>query len=341
MEIAATLAALVAGRDLQQAEAKAVFDAIMAGELTPAQIAAVLVALKAKGETVAEIAGAALAMRAASTKVPIEMPALVDTCGTGGSGAAKLFNISTAAAFVAAAAGAQVAKHGNRAASSKSGSADVLEAAGASLELNPQQVARCIEEVGVGFLFAPSHHQAMRHAGPVRRELGIGTVFNLLGPLTNPAGAARQVLGVFAADWQRPLAEVSRVLGSSHVLVVHSDGLDELSIHAPSRIVEMRSGQIDAYEIAPSDFGMRQRSVDGLHAATPLESLALLKSALNGRNDAAADIVALNAGAAIYAADVCTSLARGVVLAQDLIATGQAAQRFSEFVDLTRMMAEL
>ena len=341
MEIAATLAALVAGRDLQQAEAKAVFDAIMAGELTPAQIAAVLVALKAKGETVAEIAGAALAMRAASTKVPIEMPALVDTCGTGGSGAAKLFNISTAAAFVAAAAGAQVAKHGNRAASSKSGSADVLEAAGASLELNPQQVARCIEEVGVGFLFAPSHHQAMRHAGPVRRELGIGTVFNLLGPLTNPAGAARQVLGVFAADWQRPLAEVSRVLGSSHVLVVHSDGLDELSIHAPSQIVEMRSGQIDAYEIAPSDFGIRQRSVDGLHAATPLESLALLKSALNGRNDAAADIVALNAGAAIYAADVCTSLARGVVLAQDLIATGQAAQRFSEFVDLTRMMAEL
>ncbi len=341
MEIAATLAALVAGRDLQQAEAKAVFDAIMAGELTPAQIAAVLVALKAKGETVAEIAGAALAMRAASTKVPIEMPALVDTCGTGGSGAAKLFNISTAAAFVAAAAGAQVAKHGNRAASSKSGSADVLEAAGASLELNPQQVARCIEEVGVGFLFAPSHHQAMRHAGPVRRELGIGTVFNLLGPLTNPAGAARQVLGVFSADWQRPLAEVSRVLGSSHVLVVHSDGLDELSIHAPSRIVEMRSGQIDAYEIAPSDFGIRQRSVDGLHAATPLESLALLKSALNGGNDAAADIVALNAGAAIYAADVCTSLVRGVVLAQDLIATGQAAQRFSEFVDLTRMMAEL
>ena len=341
MEIAATLAALVAGRDLQRAEAKAVFDAIMAGELTPAQIAAVLVALKAKGETVAEIAGAALAMRAASTKVPIEMPALVDTCGTGGSGAAKLFNISTAAAFVAAAAGAQVAKHGNRAASSKSGSADVLEAAGASLELNPQQVARCIEEVGVGFLFAPSHHQAMRHAGPVRRELGIGTVFNLLGPLTNPAGAARQVLGVFSADWQRPLAEVSRVLGSSHVLVVHSDGLDELSIHAPSRIVEMRSGQIDAYEIAPSDFGIRQRSVDGLHAATPLESLALLKSALNGRNDAAADIVALNAGAAIYAADVCTSLARGVVLAQDLIATGQAAQRFAEFVDLTRMMAEL
>ena len=338
-EMREILTAWVGGRDVSQAQAKAVFDAVMAGELSPAQIAAVLVALKAKGETVAEIAGAALAMRAASTKVPVDIPALVDTCGTGGSGVAKLFNISTAAAFVAAAAGAQVAKHGNRAVSSKSGSADVLEAAGASLALNPQQVARCIEEVGVGFLFAPSHHQAMRHAGPVRRELGIGTVFNLLGPLTNPAGATRQVLGVFATEWQRPLADVSQALGSNHVLVVHSDGLDELSIHAPSQVVEMRLGEIDAYQISPSDFGMRQRSVDDLHAATPLASLALLQGALNGSHEAAADIVALNAGAAIYASGVCTSLSSGVACAQDIVATGQAARRFSEFVDLTRAMS--
>ena len=341
MDFGTTLAALVAGRDLEQPEAEAVFNAIMAGRLAPAQIAAVLVALRAKGETAAEIAGAALAMRSASTKVHAEREPLVDTCGTGGSGAAKLFNISTAAAFVDAAAGVAVAKHGNRAASSKSGSADVLEAAGASLDLNSEQVGRCIEQVGVGFLFAPSHHPAMRHAGPVRRELGIGTVFNLLGPLTNPAGATRQVLGVFAAEWQRPLAEVSRTLGSSHVLVVHSDGLDELSIHAPSQIVELRNGEIDAYEIAPSDFGIQERGVDDLRAATPQESLALLKAALGERQEAAADIVALNAGAALYAGGACTSLASGVVLAQDVIATGQATQRFSEFVDLTRMMSEL
>ena len=337
-EVGTTLATLVAGRDLRQAQAKAVFDAIMAGELTGAQIAAVLVALKAKGESVAEIAGAAQAMRAASTKARPVLSALVDTCGTGGSGAAKLFNISTAAAFAAAAAGAVVAKHGNRAATSKSGSADVLEAAGARIDLTPKQVVRCIEEIGVGFLFAQRHHPAMRHAGPVRRELGIGTVFNLLGPLTNPAGARRQVLGVFAPQWQRSLADVAHELGADHVLVVHSDGLDELSIHAPSQVVEMRLGEVDAYEITPADFGMRQRSVDDLHAETPAQSLALLEDALRGRNEAAADIVALNAGAAIYAGGVCNTLQAGVVLAQDVIATGQAAERFTEFVDFTSMV---
>lgn len=341
MRISDVIAALVAGQDLDQGDAKAVFDAIMAGELTPAQIAAVLVGLKAKGETAAEITGAVLAMRAVSTKVEVDAPNLVDTCGTGGSSTAKRFNISTAAAFVAAAAGAHVAKHGNRAMSSKSGSADVLEAAGVNLDLTPAQVGRCIGEVGVGFLFAPSHHPAMRHAGPVRRELGIGTVFNLVAPLTNPAGATRQVLGVFAPQWLQPLAEVSRTLGAAHVLVVHSDGLDELSIHAPSQVVEVTDGQIAAFEISPSDFGIRRRGIEELHAATPAASLALLRGALNGSNEAAADIVALNAGAAIHAAGVSTSLATGVTLAQDVIATGQASEKFAEFVDFTRMVAEL
>ena len=341
MQISETIATLVAGRSLAETQARAVFDAIMAGEATPAQIAAVLVGLKAKGETVEEIAGAAAAMRAVSTKVDVDVPNLVDTCGTGGSGGAKRFNISTAAAVVAAATGAHVAKHGNRAASSKSGSADVLEAAGVDLDLTPTQVARCIRDVGLGFLFAMKHHGAMRHAGPVRRELGIGTIFNLLGPLTNPAGAKRQVLGVFAPEWQQPLADVARMLGGERVLVVHSDGLDELSIHAPSRIVELAGGQIDVYDVAPEDFGIPTRSTDDLQADSPSASLALVRAALSGSNDAAADIVALNAGAAIYASGVSTTLANGVTLAQDVIATGQASEKFRDYVDLTRMMGEL
>ena len=338
-DVAKALATLTAGEDLTQAEARSVFDAIMAGELTPAQIAGVLVALKSKGESVAEITGAAAAMRAVSAKVAVQAPHLVDTCGTGGSGGAKRFNVSTAAAFVAAAAGAQVAKHGNRAMSSRSGSADVLEAAGAALGLDAAQVGRCIDAVGVGFLFAPNHHPAMRHAGPVRRELGIGTVFNLLGPLTNPANAPCQVVGVFAAEWQRPLAEVCQVLGSRHVLVVHSRGLDELAIDGASQVVELVGGRIDAYEVAPADFGLPERSMDDLGAATPEASLALVRAALNGSNETAADLVALNAGAALYAADAATTLAHGVTLAQDVIATGQAAEKFREFVDFTRLAA--
>ena len=339
MEIADALGALTAGRDLTRPEAKAVFDAIMAGELTPAQIAAVLAALKTKGESVAEIAGAAEAMRAVSAKVVVDAPQLVDTCGTGGSGTAKRFNVSTAAAFVATAGGARVAKHGNRAMSSRSGSADVLEAAGAALDLTPEQVGRGIADVGVGFLFAPNHHPAMRHAGPVRRELGIGTIFNLLGPLTNPAGAKRQLIGVFAAEWQRPMAEVCQALGSQHVLVVHSRGLDELAIDGPSQVVELRDGRVESYTVAPADFGLAERGMEALEAATPEASLALVRGALNGSNEAAADLVALNAGAALYAAGAATTLAHGVTLAQDVIATGQATEKFREFIDFTRLAA--
>lgn len=334
MEFGDALARLIEKRDLTQAEAQAVFEAMMAGRLAPAQIAAVLVALRAKGETVPEIAGAARAMRAAATQVEgLPADGLVDTCGTGGSGGAKLFNVSTAAAFVAAAAGVRVAKHGNRAATSKSGSADVLEAAGARLDLTPEQVARCVAELGVGFLFAPNHHPAMRYAGPVRRELGVGTLFNLLGPLTNPAGALRQVIGVSAPRWQRPLAEAARELGARHVLVVHSDGLDEMSIHAPSRIEELRDGRVHRYEVAPSDFDLAQRPVDELRARTPRESLRLVEHALRGRVEAAADVVALNAGAAIYVAGGCHSLQSGVARAQEIIASGAAAERFAQYVD--------
>lgn len=335
------IATLCAGSNLERDQARAVFDAIMGGTVTPPQIAGVLVALKAKGETADEITGAAEAMRAVSTKVDVDVPNLVDVCGTGGSGGAKRFNVSTAAAFVVAAAGAHVAKHGNRGATSKSGSADLLEEAGASLELAPDDVARCIREIGVGFMFAQRHHGAMRHAMPVRRDLGVGTVFNLLGPLTNPAGARRQLLGVFAPEWQETMAAVAKALGSLHVLVVHCDGLDELSIHAPSRVVELKDGQIETYEVSPRDFGLLERSVDGLHADSPAESLRLVRSALSGTDEAAADIVALNGGAGIYAAGIAQSLADGVTMATDLIASGQAAEKFREFADFTRMLAEL
>ena len=339
MEMHEALQHLITGEPLTQAQATAVFNLILTGEATPAQVGSILTALVTRGETAAEIAGAATAMRAVSAKVEVDVPNLVDTCGTGGSGGAKRFNISTAAAFVAAAAGAHVAKHGNRGMTSKSGSADVLEAAGVELEITPEQVGRCISEVGVGFLFAVAHHPAMRFAGPVRRELGFRTIFNLLGPLTNPAGAKRQVIGVFAAEWMRPLAEVLRLLGAEHVLIVHSDGLDELSIHAPSTIVELKDAAIETREISPSDFGIPERPIDDLAANSPEESLALVRAALTGRNEAAADIVALNAGAAIYAAGVATTMANGVTLAQDLISTGLANERLKELVDVTQAMA--
>ncbi len=231
MDIPAALQKIVEGSDLSQAEAAAVFHSIMSGDATPAQIGALLAALRVKGESVEEIAGAATTMRALSTKVEVDLPYLVDTCGTGGSGS-KLFNISTAAAFVAAAAGAQVAKHGNRKMTSFSGSADVLEAAGVSLALTPEQIASCIRDVGVGFLFAQAHHSAMRFAGPVRQEIGIRTLMNVLGPMTNPAGAQCQVIGVFSPQWQHKMAEVLALLGSQHAMIVHSDGLDEIRLDA-------------------------------------------------------------------------------------------------------------
>ncbi|MYE82169.1 MAG: anthranilate phosphoribosyltransferase [Gammaproteobacteria bacterium] len=339
MNMQDALERLTAGEKLTRGEAREVFGIVMAGEATPAQIAGLLIALRMRGESTDEVAGAALAMRAVSTKVDVDVPHLVDTCGTGGSGGAKLFNISTAAAFAAAPAGAHGAKHGNRGMTSRSGSADVLEAAGVSLDLAPEEIARCITEVGVGFLFAQVHHGAMRHAGPVRRELGVRTVFNVLGPLTNPAGARRQVIGVFSREWQRTLAEVAALLGAERVLVVHADGLDELSIAGMSHVVELDAGTITEYDVEPADFGLARHDVAGLRADSPAASLALVEAALDATEEAAADIVALNAGAAIYAAGVTLSLSDGVTMAQDVIASGQARERLNELVRMSRLIA--
>ena len=340
MEIKTALTRLVDGQSLSQAEASSVFRQVMSGAATPAQIGALLTALRMKGETPDEIAGAAQTMRELSTPVEAPTERLIDTCGTGGSGA-KLFNISTAAAFIAAAAGARVAKHGNRSGTGPSGSADVLEAAGVNLNLSAEQIAQCIREVGVGFMFAPAHHSAMRHAAPVRHELGLRTMMNLLGPLTNPAGAKRQVIGVFSPAWLRPLAEVAQLLGSEHVLVVHGDGLDECVLSGPTQVCELKDCRIDEYQIAPEDFGLARQDAAALRADSVAASLALVRQALTRPDSAAADIAALNAGAAIYAAGVALDFAAGLSMAQDAIASGLAKERLDELVRVTRMMGEV
>lgn len=339
MDIQTALAALAEGQDLSQADTRDVFMTVMSGDATPAQIGGLLMGLRVKGETAAEIAGAAETMRALSTKVVVDADYLVDTCGTGGSGA-KLFNISTAAAFVAAAAGAKVAKHGNRKMTSQSGSADVLEAAGVNLNLSPEQIGHCITEVGVGFLFAQAHHSAMRFAAPVRQELGVRSMMNVLGPLTNPAGARRQVIGVFSPLWQTRMAEVARLLGAEHVLVVHSRGLDEIALDGPTHVVELKNGEIVDYEIEPADFGIDTSPRDELIADSPESSLELVRQSLTQPDSAAADIVSLNAGAAIYVAGVATNLANGVTMAQDAIAAGLANERLQELVRISSMMGE-
>jgi anthranilate phosphoribosyltransferase len=289
-----------------------------------------------RGETVEEITAAASVMRELVTPVAISHEYLVDTCGTGGDSSGT-FNISTASAFVAAAAGARVAKHGNRSVSSKSGSADVLETAGINLELTADQVARCINELGVGFLFAQKHHNAMKHAIGPRRELGIRTVFNLLGPLTNPAGAPNQVLGVFAKDWVRPIAEVLQKLGSRHVLVVHSaDGLDEISIAAPTYVAEVKEGVVREYLLNPEDLGLRTAPLDELKVSTSAESLAMIRRALSNQPSVASDIVALNAGAAIYVAGLAHSHAEGIEQAKAVMADGSALARLQQLAQFSQ-----
>lgn len=338
MDIRSAIDHVVNRRHLSTDEMADVMREIMTGNATQAQIGGFLVALRMKGETVDEIVGAARVMRELSTRVHINAPRLVDTCGTGGDGAG-LFNVSTAASFVAAAAGAKVAKHGNRSVTSSSGSADVLEAAGVNLELTPEQVARAVEQLGVGFMFAVKHHGAMKHAVGPRRELGIRTIFNVLGPLTNPAGAAHQVLGVYSAQWLRPLVEVLQTLGATHALAVHAeDHLDEISLAAPTRVVELRHGELTEYVIEPEQFGIARQSIATLKVKDAQQSLVLINDALRGVG-AAADIVALNAGAAIYCADVTDTLANGVALAQDVIASGQAAEKFREFIDFTQAVS--
>lgn len=335
MDIATAIANVVELRDLSAADMEAVMRSIMTGQATPAQIGGFLVGLRMKGETVDEIAAAAKVMRELATRVDVGGPHLVDTCGTGGDGAST-FNISTASAIVTAAAGGRVAKHGNRSVSSSSGSADVLEAAGVKLDLTPAQVAACIDQVGVGFLFAPHHHSAMKHAIGPRKEMRVRTLFNLLGPLTNPAGAPNQVLGVFSPDWVEPLAQVLKQLGSEHVLVVHAeDGLDEISIAAPTRVAELNKGDISVYTVTPEDFGLQRADLSAIAVENAAQSLAMIEAVFAGQPGPARDIVRLNAGAAIYAAGLVSSLADGVALAADVISSGKARQTYQSLIDVS------
>ena len=335
MDITTAIAAVIDRRDLGSDEMEMVMRSIMTGQATPAQIGGLLVGLRMKGETVDEIAAAARVMRELATAVDVSGPYLVDTCGTGGDGAST-FNISTASAIVTAAAGGRVAKHGNRSVSSSSGSADVLEAAGVKLDLDPAQVAACIDQVGVGFLFAPQHHSAMKHAIGPRKEMRVRTLFNLLGPLTNPAGAPNQVLGVFSQDWVEPLAQVLKQLGSQHVLVVHAeDGLDEISIAAPTRVAELRDGAISTYTVTPEEFGMQRASLDAIVVAGAAQILAMIGAVFDDQPGPARDIVCLNAGAAIYAAGLTASLQQGVELASEVIASGKAKKTLASLIEVS------
>ncbi len=335
MDMQTAIQAVIDRRDLSSDEMQAVMRLIMTGEATPAQIGGFLVGLRMKGETVDEIAAAAGVMRELATRVEVAGPHLVDTCGTGGD-ASGTFNISTASAFVVAAAGGRVAKHGNRSISSKSGSADVLEAAGVNLELTPDQVAECIDQVGVGFMFAPMHHGAMKHAIGPRREMGVRTIFNVLGPLTNPAGAPNQVLGVFSDALVEPMAKVLRQLGSEHVLVVHAeDGMDEISIGAATHVAELKDGEIRDYIVTPEAFGFERADIACLAVDGAQQSLAMIRSVLANEPGPARDIVTLNAGAAIYAAGLADSLALGIEVAGDAIADGGAARKLDELIDFT------
>lgn len=335
MGIQTAIQQLLDRKDLHSDQVRDVMHAIMSGACTPAQIAGFLIALRMKGETVDEIAAAAEVMRELSTKVEINKEHLVDTCGTGGDGA-HTFNISTTAAFVAAAAGARVAKHGNRSVSSKSGSADVLEAAAVRLDLTAAQVARCVDQTGIGFMFAPMHHGAMKHALAPRRELGVRTIFNLLGPLTNPAGAPNQVLGVFGDEWLDKLARVQQKLGANHVMVVHAeDGMDEISITAPTTICELVHGEIKKYTIVPEQFGMERNAVSTLAAASVTDSLNIMLGVLDNNSGPARDIVILNAGAAIYAAGVADSIESGITLAGNAIENGAARAKLDQLIELT------
>ena len=328
------LAHVGAGNALDAGHAKTAFEIIMSGEASPAQIGAFLMGLRMKGETIEEITGAAMVMRELAASVNVNVDHLVDTCGTGGDGQ-DLFNVSTAAAFVVAAAGGRVAKHGNRGVSSNSGSADLLEAAGININLTPEQTARAVESVGVGFMFAPGHHSAMKYAIGPRKELGMRTIFNIIGPLTNPAGVKRQVIGVFSENLCEPLAHVMKRLGSEHVMVVHSkDGLDEFSIGGSNFVAELKDGDVRTFKIRPEDVGLATQGLSGLAVQNSEQSFELIKNALTGASDKvsarAADIIALNAGAAIYVSGVASDLEQGIAMAQDAISTGLAFEKMKE-----------
>lgn len=337
MEMPQAINQVLAHKDLSTEEMTSVMRTIMTGGATPAQIGGFLIGLRMKGESVGEIAAAAAVMRELASGVSIaDLPHTVDIVGTGGD-CSGTFNISTASMFVAAAAGCNVAKHGNRSVSSKSGAADAVEAAGIRLDLTPQQVEQCVRQVGVGFMFAPGHHSAMKHAIGPRREMGTRTIFNVLGPLTNPAGVPNQLLGVFSEELLEPIAQVLQKLGSRHVMVVHSrDGLDEISIGDRTEVAELKEGQVRRYSIQPEDFGLKRAPVDQLHATDAAASLDIIRKVLDNQPGPARDIVQLNAGAAIYTAGVADTLQAGMEKAAQAIASGEARNRLDRLVILSQ-----
>ena len=335
MTFQTTLHTLVDGNDLTEDEMVSSMTEIMEGEVTDSHLAAFLTALHMKGETVAEIVGAARVMRAKAEKLNIKSTPLVDTCGTGGDGA-DTFNISTASALVTAGAGVNVAKHGNRAVSSRSGSADVLKCLGVNLDANLATVQRCVDEAGLGFLFAPLMHKAMKHAGGVRKELGFRTIFNLLGPLTNPANAQAQVLGVFDVKWVQLLAEVLRDLGCSRALVVHgSDGLDEITLTGVSQVAELKNGEVTSYSLDPGELGFEYCASDDLKGGTPEENAAIIQEILNGEKGPKRDIVVVNSAAAIYVVGKADSLDLAVQLAVNSIESGKARDKLQDLCRIT------
>ena len=327
------LAQLLERHDLTQEVMLGVMRQVMGGELTQAQISAFLIALRAKGETVDEIAAAAMVMRELSTKVDIQDRShLIDTCGTGGDGI-QTFNVSTVSAFVAAAAGAKVAKHGGRSVSSTCGSADVLEVLGVNVNQTPQQVAASVNGIGIGFMFAPNHHSAMKHAAPVRRELGVRTLFNLLGPMTNPANARRQIMGVFDQSLTAKLAKVLQQLGSEHVLVVHgADGMDEISFTGDTFVAELKNGQVTEYRINPAQLGLALHAIKDIQIQNAEESKAMILAVLNGKPSAARDIVLMNAGAAIYVSGLVDTMQAGVDKAAAVIDSGAALEKLHQLI---------
>jgi anthranilate phosphoribosyltransferase len=335
MNIQNALQKVIENQSLTGDEMTDVMHQIMTGQATDAQIGGFLIAMRMKGETVDEIIAAATVMRSLATPVDLQKDNLVEIVGTGGDGSST-FNVSTASCLVVAAAGGRVAKHGNRSISSKSGAADLLEAAGVNLQITADQVKECVEEIGVGFMFAPNHHSAMKHAIGPRKEMGVRTLFNLLGPLTNPAGTPNQVLGVFSKDWVRPLADVLKQLGSHHVMVVHAeDGMDEISISSPTFVAELNNGKITEYTVKPEDYGLQQHAVSSIRVHNAEESLEMVNSVLSNDDNPARDIVALNAGAAIYVAGLAGSHQAGIERALEVIASGEAKQKLLDLINKT------
>jgi len=339
MKIQQALERLLNKDDLSSEQMSAVMQQVMTGEASPAQIGGFLIALRMKGETVDEVAAAASVMRSLADKVSLGDKAAIDIVGTGGD-STSTFNISTCSAIVAAGAGARVAKHGNRSVSSKSGAADLLEQAGVNIDLSPNQVAACVDTLGLGFMFAPRHHSAMKHAIGPRREMGVRTVFNLLGPLTNPAGATSQLLGVYDAQWVRPIADVLNKLGSDHVIVVHGhDGMDEISISGPTQVAELKNAQVREYTIEPSQFGLSVAPLDEIVVSSAAESLALINAVLDNKASAARDIVLLNAGAAICVGGLAQDIAGGISLARQALESGDAQRKLQQLVELSQSFA--